>query len=78
MTEQAHGTAGDMGEQDAVRWGLRFEAALLRMLRQYLDNDPPPADSPIGRDAALWAENLGLRDEARRMGRMEETPRKAA
>lgn len=74
MTEQTQATRAD----DTQEWGVRFEAALAMMLRQYLDGDPPPSDSAIGRDAGLWLENLDLRAEARRMGRTEETPRRAA
>ena len=49
-------------------WGEAFERDLAQFLRDRLAADPPPTGSPIGRDAARWAENHELRDEANRAG----------
>lgn len=70
--------ASDRSAGDTSEWEARFEGALATMLRQYLNDDPPPTDSAIGCDAARWAENLEARGQARRAGRTEETPRRAA
>lgn len=49
-------------------WDEGFERDLARFLRDRLADNPPPAESAFGRDAALWAANLKLRAEARRVG----------